>query len=70
MKNQAIEKAIRIVGSQQKLATLCGVSQPTVWRWLHGGGMDSKYVVKVVKATRNQVRAQDIYPELSELLAQ
>lgn len=70
MKNKAIEKAISIVGSQQKLAALCGVSQPTVWRWLHSGGMDSKYVVKIVKATSHQVRAQDISPELGELLAQ
>lgn len=38
MTNKAIQKVVAIAGSQQKLASLCGVKQPTVWRWLHGGG--------------------------------
>lgn len=36
MVNNAINSAIEIVGSQQKLADACEVSQPTVWAWLHG----------------------------------
>ncbi|MBL2144748.1 transcriptional regulator, partial [Klebsiella pneumoniae] len=51
MTNKTIQKAIDIAGSQKKLADLCGVAQPTVWRWLHGGGIDARYVMKIVSAT-------------------
>lgn len=36
MENELINKAISIVGNQQKLADACNVKQPTVWAWLHG----------------------------------
>lgn len=68
MTNKAIQKAVAIAGSQKKLADLCGVSQPTVWRWLHGGGIDVSFIKKVVKATNGKVKAQDIDPELAELI--
>lgn len=68
MKNKAIEKAIGIAGSQQRLALLCGVSQPTVFRWLHGGGMFIKNLKAVTKATSGKVKPQDIDPEISELV--
>ncbi|ENL7643062.1 helix-turn-helix domain-containing protein [Enterobacter hormaechei] len=51
MTNKTIQRAIDIAGSQKKLADLCGVAQPTVWRWLHGGGIDARYVMKIVNAT-------------------
>lgn len=51
MTNEIIQRAIDIAGSQKKLADLCGVAQPTVWRWLHGGGIDARYVMKIVSAT-------------------
>lgn len=69
MKNKAIQKAISIAGGQQKLATLCGVSQPTVWRWLHGGGIDARFVMLIVKATNNEVSPLDIRPDLTDLMA-
>lgn len=69
MTNKAIQKAVAIAGSQQKLAALCGVKQPTVWRWLHGGGIDARYVSSIVKATGGKVKAQEIRPDLAELLA-
>lgn len=68
MINKAIETAIDIAGSQQKLADLCGVSQPTVWRWLHGGGIDVRYVHPIITATNGKVVAQDIIPDLAVLL--
>lgn len=46
MTNQTIQLAISITGSQKRLADLCGVAQPTVWRWLHGGGIDARYRVQ------------------------
>lgn len=51
MTNKTIQRAIDIAGSQKKLADLCGVAKPTVWRWLHGGGIDARYVMKIVNAT-------------------
>ncbi|MCT4708807.1 helix-turn-helix domain-containing protein [Enterobacteriaceae bacterium H11S18] len=68
MTNKAIQRAVGIAGSQQKLADLCGVSQPTVWRWLHGGGIEVRFVMKIVKATNGKIKAQDIDPDLAELL--
>ena len=46
MTNQTIQLAISITGSQKRLADLCGVAQPTVWRWLHGGGKLSQPLVE------------------------
>ncbi|AOE99079.1 transcriptional regulator [Serratia marcescens] len=66
--NKAIQKAVSIVGSQQKLASLCGVAQPTVWRWLHGGGIDALYVKRIENATGGKVKAVEIRPDLSDLI--
>lgn len=68
MKNKAIEKAISFAGSQKKLAELCGASQPTVWRWLHGGGIENRYILRIVKATGGQVSLAELNPELADLL--
>ncbi|MDK2375285.1 YdaS family helix-turn-helix protein [Serratia fonticola] len=66
--NEAIQKAVSIAGGQQKLASLCGVSQPTVWRWLHGGGINTRYVKRIIKATGGKVKATEISPDLADLL--
>lgn len=68
MTNEIIQRAINIAGSQKKLADLCGVAQPTVWRWLHGGGIDARYVMKIVSATNGRVKPADIRPDLALLL--
>lgn len=60
MTNKVIQRAIDIAGSQKKLADLCEASQPTVWRWLHGGGIDSKYVMRIVHATDGKIKAEEI----------
>lgn len=67
MTNEIIQRAIDIAGSQKKLADLCGVAQPTVWRWLHGGGIDARYVMKIVSATNGRVKPADIRPDLALL---
>ncbi|WP_249825697.1 YdaS family helix-turn-helix protein [Escherichia coli] len=59
MTNQTIQLAISITGSQKRLADLCGVAQPTVWRWLHGGGIDARYVMKIVSATGGKIKPAD-----------
>lgn len=68
MTNKTIQQAIDIAGSQKKLADLCGVAQPTVWRWLHGGGIDARYVMKIVSATNGKIKAAEIRPDLAQLL--
>ncbi|MBD2822636.1 helix-turn-helix domain-containing protein [Xenorhabdus sp. 42] len=67
-KNQVIQTAIRIAGSQKKLADLCSVSQPTVWRWLHGGGIDVRFVMPIVRATNGVIKAHEIRPDLADLV--
>jgi DNA-binding transcriptional regulator YdaS (Cro superfamily) len=67
MTNNTIQRAIDIAGSQKKLADLCGVAQPTVWRWLHGGGIDARYVMKIVSATDGKIKAPEIRPDLAQL---
>ncbi|HBQ1245011.1 TPA: helix-turn-helix domain-containing protein [Klebsiella pneumoniae] len=69
MTNKTIQKAIDIAGSQKKLADLCGVAQPTVWRWLHGGGIDARYVMKIVSATNGKIKAAENRPDLAQLLS-
>ncbi|WP_227135722.1 transcriptional regulator [Kosakonia radicincitans] len=68
MTNKIIQQAIDVAGSQKKLANLCGVSQPTVWRWLHGGGIEASYAIKIAKATDGKIKAIDIRPDLAQLL--
>lgn len=62
--NLVIKKAINIVGSQEKLAALCGVSQPAVSKWLDGGRVSPERVQAIVNATDGQVRANEIRPDL------
>lgn len=68
MTNKVIQRAVNIAGSQKKLADLCGVAQPTVWRWLHGGGIDARYVMPIVNATSGKIKAAEIRPDLAGLL--
>lgn len=68
MKNKAISKAISIVGSQDKLAKLCGKTQTTVWKWVNGlTNVSPENVVLIVKATNGQVKAWEIRPDLPDL---
>jgi len=66
--NQAIERAVKIAGSQKKLAQMVGVSQPNVWSWLHDKKRVSpERVLPIVKATEGQVKAYQLRPDLPEL---
>lgn len=68
MVNKAINSAIEIVGSQQKLADACEVSQPTVWAWLHGKKKASaKNAIRIEKATSGEIQAYQIRPDLPEV---
>lgn len=66
--NGAIKKAISIVGTQTKLAAACGVSQAAVQKWLHEKSrVAPENVVAIVNATRGEVKASQIRPDLPDL---
>ncbi|MBG5881483.1 MULTISPECIES: transcriptional regulator [Morganellaceae] len=65
--NLVIKKAVSIVGSQQKLANLCGVSQPAVNKWLRGGRVAPERVQAIVNATEGKVKAHEIRPDLPHM---
>lgn len=68
MSTRAISEAIKLIGSQQKLATACGVKQPTVWAWLHGKKKVSAENAKRIEiATNNIISAYQIRPDLPHL---
>jgi len=62
---EALQIAVRRLGSQSKLARLCQVTQPAVWKWMQSGKrLPAEHVLKVEQATgvsRHDLRP-DIYP--------
>ena len=62
--SEGIRTAIQICGSQALVAKACGVSQPTVFKWLSGGKMDVKHIPEIIKATEGKVRAEDLRPDV------
>lgn len=65
--NKVIQRALNIVGSQQRLADICGVSQPAVHKWLNGGLVSPEKVKAIVSATGGQVKSHEIRPDLPDL---
>lgn len=61
----ALRLAVSRVGSQGALARICGVSQPSVFRWINSEqGLPAEHVLKVEAATgvsRHDLRP-DLYP--------
>lgn len=62
---EALEHAVELLGSQAKLAQICGVSPTAVWKWLQSSKrLPAEFVLRVETATgicRNALRP-DIYP--------
>lgn len=58
--NKAIAKAIEILGSQNKLAEACGVSQPSTIKWLKGGGISAVLAKRIEDATQGKVTMREI----------
>lgn len=68
MVNKFIDKAIRMAGSQKKLATAIGVRQPTVWAWLHGMSNVSPGNARMIEIiTEGRVPAYRLRPDLPHL---
>lgn len=64
--SDVIAKAIKICGSQISLAKSCGASQSAVSLWLKGGGIDSKYLLRIERATNGEVTIRDICEEIDK----
>lgn len=62
-----INKAVEIVGSQNKLAKILGKRQSVIWAWLKRGYISAEYAIPIEHATGGQVTRHelrpDIYPE-------
>lgn len=65
--NKVIQRALDIVGSQKRLADICGVSQPAVHKWLNGGSVSPEKVTAIVNATGGEIKAHEIRPDLPDL---
>lgn len=66
--NKAIKKAIKIVRGQKKLADLCGVKQPTVWRRLHGGGITFRYLKSIVESSGGEIKPHELNKDFEKYL--
>lgn len=66
--NNLIKQAIDILGSQQKLAEACGVSQNAVHKWLlKGMRVSLENALKIEQATNGKIKAEtfdDNFPPL------
>ena len=51
MQNPLIRKAIRLSGSQKKLASAIKHSQTSISYYLNGGGISAEVAIKIEKAT-------------------
>jgi len=65
-----LEKAIKIVGSQYRMAKILGRRQSLVWYWLKCGRVSAAAAIPIEQATGGQVTRHelrpDIYPEEEE----
>lgn len=63
-----IKTAIKIVGTQKRLAEACGVTQAAVQKWLCGKAKVAPRNVKsLVEATNGEIQAHQIRPDLPNL---
>ncbi|MHA3667242.1 YdaS family helix-turn-helix protein [Yersinia enterocolitica] len=68
MKNEFIEKAINVVGSQSALAKIVGHPQSLVSAWLRGKRRVSVDAVPlIVKITDEQVKPYQLRPDLPNI---
>lgn len=62
---EALRSAVAAIGSQSRIARLCGVGQPAVWKWLQSTKRLPAEHVLLVEAesgvSRNLLRP-DLYP--------
>lgn len=72
MAHKALTAAVKKAGGQAGLARLIGVSQPSVWHWVHKSRrVPAEYVLTVEEKTgvsRHELRP-DLYPTDAQVAA-
>lgn len=61
--NLALQAYIKKIGSQQKFAELCGVSQQLVSVWLHSS-ITPKHALHIEKVTKKSLKKEQLCPEI------
>lgn len=59
-----IQEAVRILGSQAKLAAACGVTQASIWQAMHVQRCSAELSMAIEQATAGAVKARTIRPDL------
>lgn len=66
--NEALERALQIVGSQTSLGRAVGYSQASVYKWLYNRlKVPPEVVPLIVEMTGGQVKAYELRPDLPQL---
>lgn len=60
----ALEEAVKIVGSQAKLGDACGVTQTTIWRALQSGTVSAELALAIARATKGKIKKSHLRPDL------
>lgn len=61
----ALEKAVKVVGSQVALAAAIEVKQGHVWHWLRKSGfVPAEYVLPIYRATLGKVTPHELRPDI------
>ena len=64
MSEKALKKAVKLAGSQAKLADLLGVRQPSVAGWFMRGYMPATRVLQCVAALGGRITKEELRPDL------
>lgn len=60
-----LERAIRLCGSQDALASHLGVRQSVVAMWKHRGNVPAEYCPLIERATGGAVRCEELRPDVA-----
>ena len=62
---EALQRAINILGSQQRAAEVVGVKQPSIsWTVRHGAKVPAEWCIPLEQATAARVTRHDLRPDL------
>jgi DNA-binding transcriptional regulator YdaS (Cro superfamily) len=60
----AIQRAIKAVGSQAALGRAIGVSQPSIHAWVQDGAVTTAFAIKVAEAAGWTVTPHELRPDI------
>lgn len=62
--NQALDKAVEIMGSQTALARACGVKPQAVQQWVASGMCPLRRAVEIERLTDGEVKREVLRPDI------